>query len=38
VLLSPSGLDTDLAIPAAVLEAVSEAVRKAMAERGQPEA
>jgi hypothetical protein len=38
VQLSPSGLDTDLAIPAAVLEAISETVRKAMAERGKPEA
>lgn len=38
VQLSPSGLDTDLAIPAAVLEAVSQTVRKAMAERGKPEA
>jgi len=38
VLLSPSGLDTDLAIPAAVLEAVSETVRKALVERGKPDA
>ena len=38
VQLSPSGLDTDLAIPAAVLEAISQTVRKAMAERGKPEA
>ncbi len=38
VQLSPSGLDTDLAIPAAVLEAVSQVVRKAIAERGKPEA
>ena len=38
VQLSSSGLDTDLAIPAAVLEAVSQTVRKAMAERGKPEA
>lgn len=37
VLLSPSGLDTDLVIPAAVLEAVSELVRQAIAERGQPQ-
>ncbi|MCU0872017.1 MAG: hypothetical protein MUE50_06695 [Pirellulaceae bacterium] len=38
VQLSPSGLDTDLAIPAAVLEAISQTVRKAIAERGKPEA
>lgn len=38
VQVSPSGLDTDLAIPAAVLEAVSQTIRKAMAERGKPEA
>jgi hypothetical protein len=35
VLLSPSGLDTVLAIPAPVLEAVSDAVRKAVAQPGQ---
>jgi len=34
VQLSPSGLDTYLAIPAAVLETVSEAVRQAIAARG----
>jgi hypothetical protein len=38
VQLSPSGLDTDLAIPAAVLEAISATVRKAIADRGKPEA
>jgi hypothetical protein len=37
-LLSPSGLDTDLVIPAAVLEAVSEVVRQAIAERSKPQA
>ncbi len=39
VQLSTSGLDTDLVVPAAVLEAVSQTVRKAIAEqRGKPEA
>ena len=36
VLLSPAGLDTALAIPAAVLEAFSEVVRKAIAEQSKP--
>ncbi len=38
VQLSPSGLDTDLAVPAAVLEKASETIRKAIAERKKPEA
>jgi len=38
VQLSPAGLDTDLAVPASVLEAVSQTIRQAIAERAKPEA
>ena len=38
VQFSPAGLDTDLAVPADVLEKASETIRKAMAERRRPEA
>jgi len=38
VQLSPSGLDTDLAVPTAVLEKASETIRKAIAEQKKPEA
>ena len=38
VALSPSGLDAHLAVPAAVLEAVSEVIRKARAQGAKPDA
>jgi hypothetical protein len=38
VALSPSGLDAHLAVPAAVLETVSETIRKATAKGAKPDA